>query len=137
MLIMGINPRVSSATTATMIVLTSSSVAVIFVFNGLVPWSYAVFYFLICMAGAILGKSKIDGYIKRTGRASLLILILATIIAFATIGVLVIMFTRLADKGWCLDGFNKFCSVSTSDNSCPVDRLLESLIHGSAKTYFN
>lgn len=36
MLVMGIHPRVSSATTATMIVLTSSSVAVLFVTAGLV-----------------------------------------------------------------------------------------------------
>lgn len=126
MLVMGIHPRVSSATTATMIVLTSSSVAVIFVTSGLVPWSYAVFYFAVCLCGAVVGKSKIDGYIKRTGRASLLIFILATIIAFATIGCFVIMFTRLADKGWCLDGFNKFCNVGSDDIACPVDRMLES-----------
>ena len=126
MLVMGINPRVSSATTATMIVLTSSSVAVIFVISGLVPWSYAVFYFFVCLAGAYVGKSKIDGYIKRTGRASLLIFILASIILFATLGCFVILFTRLADQGWCLDGFNKFCSVSSDELECTVDRMLES-----------
>ena len=43
MLILGIHPSVSSATTATLIVLTSSSVSVIFVISRLVPWSYAVF----------------------------------------------------------------------------------------------
>mmetsp|Transcript_18538 Transcript_18538/g.27493 ORF Transcript_18538/g.27493 Transcript_18538/m.27493 type:complete len:575 (-) Transcript_18538:113-1837(-) len=123
MLVMGIHPRVSSATTATMIVLTSSSVAVIFVTSGLVPWSYAVFYFFICLIGAIIGKSQIDGYVKRTGRASILIFILATIIAFATIGCFVIMFIRLADKEWCFDGFNKFCNVETG-NLCGITRLL-------------
>ena len=127
MLIMGIHPRVSTATTATMIVLTSSSVAIIFITSGLVHWSYALFYFLICFIGALVGKTLIDGYIKRTGRASLLIFILATIIAFATVGCFVILFTRLADKNWCLDGFNKFCSTSTGDNDCPIDRMLLSL----------
>lgn len=115
MLVMGIHPRVSSATTATMIVLTSSSVAVMFVTSGLVPWSYALFYFLICLSGAIVGKSKIDGYVKRTGRASLLICILASIIAFATIGCIVIMFLRLADADWKPAGLNKFCSVESDD----------------------
>lgn len=102
MLIMGIDPRVSTATTATMIVLTSSSVAVMFVTSGLVPWSYAVFFFGVCLLGAYVGKSKIDGYVKKTGKASLLILILATIIAIATVGCLVIMLTRLAGKDWCV-----------------------------------
>lgn len=124
MLVMHIDPRVSSATTATMIVLTSSSVAVMFVISGLVPWSYAIFYFFVCLAGALFGKSRIDKYIQRTGRASMLIFILATIIGLATIGCFVIMFTRLASQNWCLDGFNKFCTVK-SEEACPVNRLLE------------
>jgi hypothetical protein len=124
MLIMGIDPRVSTATTATMIVLTSSSVAVMFVISGLVPWSYAVFFFGVCLCGAYIGKTKIDGYVKRTGKASLLVLFLALIIAVATIGCLVVMLTRLADKGWCFDGFNEFCSVTDDDDSCVEDRML-------------
>jgi hypothetical protein len=63
----------------------------------------------VCLVGAYLGKSKIDGYVKKTGRASLLILILGTIIALATVGCVVILLTRLADNEWCLDGFIKFC----------------------------
>ena len=47
MLVMGIHPRVSSATTATMIVLTSSTVAVLYVTAGLVPWEYALTFFCI------------------------------------------------------------------------------------------
>lgn len=122
MLIMEIHPRVASATTATMIVMTSSSVAVIFVTSGLVPWSYAVFFFFVCLCGAICGKRKIDGHVKRTGRASLLILVLALIIFLATIGCFVVMLTRLADNNWCLDGFNQFCSVSAEDNKgCPAN----------------
>jgi hypothetical protein len=130
MLVMGIHPRVSSATTSTMIVLTSSSVAVIFVTSGLVPWSYALFYFFVCLVGALFGKSQIDAYVKRTGRASVLVFILATIIAVATVGCLVIMLTRLADNDWCLDGFNKFCNVD-SDEECPADRVLSYLSNAS------
>ena len=132
MLIMGIDPRVSTATTATMIVLTSSSVAVMFVTSGLVPWSYAVFFFGVCLCGAYIGKSRIDGYVNKTGKASALILILAAIIAIATIGCLVIMLTRLASKDWCFDGFNEFCSVSSDEDSCIVDRMLS---HNSPDTF--
>jgi uncharacterized membrane protein YfcA len=129
MLVMGIHPRVSSATTATMIVLTSSSVAVMYVTSGLVPWSYALFAFFVCFCGAYVGKTTIDGYVKRTGRASLLVFLLASIIAFATVGCFVILLTRLADNDWCFESFNKFCDISdsTDEAGCTVDRFLENI----------
>jgi hypothetical protein len=107
-----------------MIVLTSSSVAVIFVTSGLVPISYALYFFTVCLAGALVGKSLIDGYVKKTGRASLLVLILATIIGLATTGCLVILITRLADADWCFEGLHKFCDVEEDDDACLVDRML-------------
>jgi uncharacterized membrane protein YfcA len=127
MLVMGIHPRVSSATTATMIVLTSSSVAILFVTAGLVPWQYAVCFFCVCFCGAVIGKTYIDAYVKRTGKASLLIFLLATIICLATLGCVVIVFTRLAASNWCLSGFHKFCNLSDEDDDedrCAMDRLL-------------
>eukprot|EP00523_Entomoneis_sp_CCMP467_P007978 CAMPEP_0168727666 /NCGR_PEP_ID=MMETSP0724-20121128/5292_1 /TAXON_ID=265536 /ORGANISM="Amphiprora sp., Strain CCMP467" /LENGTH=623 /DNA_ID=CAMNT_0008774499 /DNA_START=52 /DNA_END=1923 /DNA_ORIENTATION=+ len=128
MLIMGIHPRVSSATTATMIVLTSSSVAVLFVTAGLVPWAYAVYFFAICFCGAYLGKKYIDGYIKKSGRASILVCILATIIALATVGCIVIALTNLARKEWCFDGFQPFCEVDDDDDKdCASRRMLSVL----------
>mmetsp|Transcript_95634 Transcript_95634/g.143269 ORF Transcript_95634/g.143269 Transcript_95634/m.143269 type:complete len:594 (+) Transcript_95634:205-1986(+) len=127
MLIMNVHPRVSSATTATMIVLTSSSVAVLFVTAGLVPWEYAVTFFSICFCGAYIGKTYIDGYVKRTGKASVLIFLLATIIALATLGCVVIVLTRLAGADWCFEGFHKFCNLHAEDEDedrCEVNRLL-------------
>lgn len=112
MLIMGIHPRVSSATTATMIVLTSSSVAILFVTSGLVPWEYAITFFFTCFIGALIGKTKIDAYVKKTGKASLLIFMLATIIALATTGCIYIVIMRLHNANWCFAGFNEFCSKS-------------------------
>lgn len=126
-LVMGVDPRVSSATNAMMVVPTSSIVAVVSVVSGLVPWSYAVFYFFVCFFGALLLKSLIDACVKRTSKASLLVLILATIIAVSTVGVFYVFFTGLADKGWCLEGFNQFCKVM-DEEMCPVEkgRLLAS-----------
>lgn len=127
MLIMGIHPRVSTATTATMVVLTSSSVAVLFVTAGLVPWQYAVTFFSVCFVGAYLGKKYIDAHVKKTGKSSILILMLATIIAFATIGCIVNLLTGLASKDWCLEGFKKFCVVKAEDSDedmCMVNKFL-------------
>lgn len=123
MLVMGIDPRVSTATNSTMIVVTSSSIAVMFVTSGLVPWSYALFYFCVTFSGAWIGKSRIDRYVKKTGRASILIFILASIIAFATVGCLIILITRLVDAEWCFEDFKPFCDVNAEED-CPVSRLL-------------
>jgi len=139
MLVMGIHPSVSSATTATMIVLTSSSVAVMYVTSGLVPWTYAVFYFSVCSCGAFLGKSKIDGYVKKTGRASILIFTLATIIALATIGSLYIMLSRLAAKNWCFDGFSAFCTVveESDDGLCVAQQITQAVSSLAPTTFQN
>jgi len=124
MLIMGVHPRVSSATTATMIVLTSSSVAIIFVTSGLVPWEYAVFYFCVCISGAYVGKKYIDAYVKKTGMASILIGILATIIGLATVGCFIIVLLNLNKNSWCFDGFKAFCDKK-DDTECLANRFLE------------
>mmetsp|Transcript_29970 Transcript_29970/g.71972 ORF Transcript_29970/g.71972 Transcript_29970/m.71972 type:complete len:572 (+) Transcript_29970:150-1865(+) len=127
MLVMGIHPRVSSATTATMIVLTSSSVAVLFVTAGLVPWTYAVTFFSTCFCGALVGKKYIDGIVKKTGKASILIFMLATIIAFATVGCIVTVLMRLSSSNWCLEGFKKFCNLKDEDSDedmCMINQVL-------------
>jgi uncharacterized membrane protein YfcA len=128
MLFMGFEPRVSSATNASMIMPTSSIISIVFIVSGYVPWSYAVFFFFVCFLGALFGKSQIDAYVKRTGRPSILIVILATIIALSTVGVFYSFFTRLAAKGWCLDGFNNFCSVTDKEACVDNGRLLISNI---------
>lgn len=135
MLVMGIYPRVSTATTATMIVLTSSGVAISYVTSGLVPWEYAITFFCVCFTGALVGKTKIDGYVKKTGKASILIFLLATIIALATFGALLIALLRLNAADWCFPGFKAFCSVDdgTKEIICvpsEEERMLGSDFYG-------
>ena len=125
MLVMGINPRVSTATTATMILLTSSSVAIMFVMSGLVPWEYAVYFFFVCLLGAYIGKTRIDAWVKKTGYNAILVGTLAAIIGLATIGCIIILFMGLANVDWCLDGFKPFCSVKVDEDKCPAARFLE------------
>ena len=125
MLVMGIHPSVSTATTASMILLTSSSVAVMFVMSGLVPWQYALYFFSVCLVGAYIGKSRIDSYVRKTGMTSVLVGTLATIIALATVGCMVILFTNLAKVGWCVDGFKPFCVVKSEEDECPSRLLMD------------
>ena len=109
MIMLGIDARVSTAVTASMVVLTSSSVAVMYVITGYIPVEYFFLYFSVCLVGAYIGKQKIDAYVKKTNSASTLVFILASIIAFATVGCLVTLFIRLGEKNFCLDGFHDFC----------------------------
>lgn len=135
MLVMGIYPRVSTATTATMIVLTSSSVAILYITSGLVPWEYALTFFCTCFTGALIGKTYIDGYVKKTGKSSVLIFLLAMIIALATLGALVIALLRLSAAEWCFAGFKNFCSIDdgTKEIVCApseTERMLGSAFYG-------
>lgn len=131
MLVMGIHPRVSSATTNTMVVLTSSSVAVIFVTSGYVPWTYAALFFSICLIGSILGQSRIDEYIKKTGRSSLIVLVLAVIIALAAAGCVVILIWKLSESNWHFDGFKEFCKAKSKSGDCAASRMLIAMETGS------
>lgn len=112
------------------IVLTSSSVAIMFVTSGLVPWEYAVFFFCTCLSGAYIGKKYIDGYVKKTGMASILIGILAAIIGLATIGCFVIVIMNLSKADWCFDGFKPFCSEKGDDGEeeCGLERMLSPFV---------
>jgi len=125
MLHMGVHASVSTATTATMILLTSSSVAVMFVLSGIVPWQYAVYFFCITLTGALILKPRIDAYIRRTGRASILIGLLAVIILLATCGCAFVLFSNLARDDWCLAGFRQFCPAVHSESYCDRRLLLE------------
>jgi uncharacterized membrane protein YfcA len=124
LMIEGVHPRVSSATTATMIVLTSSTVSIMFVISGLVPWDYALFFFAICMSGAFVGKRYIDAYVNKTGMTSLLIGMLASIIACGMLGCFVILVMKLQNNNWCLDGFKPFCAVEDVDSSQDIPKCM-------------
>jgi len=104
MLQLGVNPRVSTASTATMIALTSSSVAAMAVIQGNVPWSYALTFFVTAFCGALIGKSKIDAFVKRRQLTAILIFLLAGIICFAATMMAVYGMIKYSEKGWEFTG---------------------------------
>jgi len=109
MIQMGVLPQVAAGTTATMIVLTSSSAAFLYVSTGQVPPVYAVTFFFTAFCGALVGKTQIDAYVKRKGLASILIFILAGIIAFASVMVTVAGLLKYSDQEWCFEGTQEVC----------------------------
>jgi len=109
MLQLGLLPQVSTATTATMIVLTSSSAALMYVTSGLVPPSYAGVYFGIAFIGAYIGKSQIDSLVKKHKLTAIIIFILASIIAFASAMMSVNGVLIYSKKNWVFEGANSVC----------------------------
>ena len=109
MLQMGLLPQVSTATIATMIVLTSSYVALLSVVAALVPVEYAVFFMSLCFLGTMCGKRIIDRAIKRYKADWVLIFILATIITVAVIMISLLGTLKYVGNGGCFEGAQALC----------------------------
>lgn len=74
-------PQVSSATTGTMVLLTSSSAAAVFLVGGLVPIDYALCLALVACAGGFVGKAGVGVLVRRYRASAMIILLLGALIA--------------------------------------------------------
>jgi len=113
-LILNLPPLISTAVTGTMSLLTGSIVSIGYVVSGQVPWSYALTYFIVSFFGGLFGKKTIDSFVKRRGLSSLLVLILAGILFFATAAAIALCLLRLNKLEWQPDG---------PVNPCPKEEL--------------
>lgn len=89
MLQLGMLPQVSSATTALMVLLTSSCAAFGFVSSGVAPLSYAVPLGALTLGGGFLGKQLFSKLVKQYRCASLITLLLGGLIAASVVAVAV------------------------------------------------
>jgi len=111
MLLMGLPSQVSTATTATMVVITSSAIAIGYVVAGIVPWTYFVLFFSVTFVGALVGKLKIDAVVKQKGLSSILIFVLGGIITFASLFAFILMFMDLGERSWVPNGPTNPCAA--------------------------
>ena len=58
---------------------------------------------------ALLGKSQIDKLVKKYQMTSILILILASIITFASISVSILGLVKYSSNGFCFEGLQSLC----------------------------
>lgn len=82
---LGVIPEVSMATSAFMILFTSSATMVQFIIIGSVPLYYALWFVSFGIASAVLGQLVIGFLVKKSGRSSFIIFIIAISIGLATI----------------------------------------------------
>eukprot|EP00475_Leptophrys_vorax_P025859 TRINITY_DN36193_c0_g4_i1.p1 TRINITY_DN36193_c0_g4~~TRINITY_DN36193_c0_g4_i1.p1 ORF type:complete len:354 (+),score=25.80 TRINITY_DN36193_c0_g4_i1:147-1064(+) len=77
---LNVPPQVSSATSSFIVVFSSSLSVLEFHLLGRIPFAPAMFFFLIAMIAAVSGLSLVRAYIVRSGRVSIIIFALATVI---------------------------------------------------------
>jgi len=106
---LGFNPQVSSALTATNVLMSSSSVSMLVLMSGAVPIDEALFYAFICFVGAYFGKNFLGKLIKRVGKTSVIIFILGGVIFLAIVAVLVQGIIDFTNSGIDLK-VSKICS---------------------------
>lgn len=80
MLEMGIHPLVSSATSSVMVLFSASTATFAFAVNGRLNYQYAAVYGGVCAVASIFGVAFISTSVRRSGKGSLVVFILATII---------------------------------------------------------
>ncbi|KAK9808711.1 hypothetical protein WJX72_002354 [[Myrmecia] bisecta] len=78
---LGIHPQVSAATSTLMVLFSGSSAALSFGFDHALNLQYALIFGLGCFATSFVGVIVVARIIKKSGKASLLVMLLAGIIA--------------------------------------------------------
>lgn len=74
------HPQAASATSGLMVLFSASSAVLAFAAAGRLPTQYALVFGAACLAAAFVGTAAVGRLVRRSGRASLLVLILAGVI---------------------------------------------------------
>lgn len=106
-----VHPQVSSATTATTLLVLSSSTGLVYWCRGMAPMDYSLCLSLVTMSGALAGKVVIGWWVNRTGRQSLIVwcMLLITVLSALLMGVLGLL--RIRSLGLKAFQFRNFCDV--------------------------
>jgi len=85
MLEMGVLPQVTSATSATMILFTASAATVSYLLFGTLNVQYGMFVFLLGFIFTLIGQKLLNAAVKKSGRGSLIVLLIGTIVALSAV----------------------------------------------------
>merc|ERR1719356_1002458 len=78
-------PPVSSATTATTLLVCSSSISLLYALRGFAPLDYSIYLSTMTAAGAFTGKTLVGHWVKRTGKESMIVWMLIGITMASTL----------------------------------------------------
>uniref|UniRef100_A0A7S4ETG3 Uncharacterized protein n=1 Tax=Chrysotila carterae TaxID=13221 RepID=A0A7S4ETG3_CHRCT len=83
MLEMGMQPAVSSATSAYMILFTSATAATQYFIFGALRLRYGAVMFVVGFCGTVVGQMGVSYLLKRWGRQSIIVIVIAVVIGFS------------------------------------------------------
>lgn len=106
---LGFLPQVSSALTATNVLMSSSTVSMLVLMSGVVPIDEALFFACVCFCGAYFGKNFLGKLIKKLGKTSVIIFILGGVIFLAIAAVVAQGILEFTTSGVDLQ-FTNICS---------------------------
>jgi uncharacterized membrane protein YfcA len=118
---MKVPPPVSTATTATTLVVLSTSTLLIYICRGMAPPSYAICLSMFTLMGAFVGKIVANWWIQKTGKQSALVWTLAgvTVCSMVLMGLEGIL-TLKDDPGGSF-AFRDFCKSPLHENLPKTD----------------
>ncbi|KAL7427389.1 hypothetical protein ACHAXH_002102 [Discostella pseudostelligera] len=85
MLALGVHPQVSSATSACMILFTSSTSALCFLIFGYLKSDYAIFCLVIGFISTLIGQTVMSALLGKTGRSSYITFCIGGVIAISAV----------------------------------------------------
>jgi len=85
MLEMGVLPEVTSATSATMILFTSSAATASYLLFNSLNYHYGFAVFCLGFVNTLVGQKVLNVMVKRYGRSSLIVLLIATIVGLSAV----------------------------------------------------
>lgn len=85
LLSMGVSPIVSSATALYLVMFNTFVSSIQFIIIGTLNWQFAGFLSIFIIIGTVIGLSVINGYVKRTGKQSVIVILLGCVICVGII----------------------------------------------------
>jgi len=85
MLALGVHPQVSSATSACMILFTSSTSALCFLIFGYLKSDYAIFCLVLGFVSTLIGQTAMSALLGKTGRSSYIAFCIGGVIAISAV----------------------------------------------------
>lgn len=110
---LGLHPVVAAATSTLMVLFSASTAALAFGFEGVLNVTYALIFGIGCFIASLLGVWIVGRIVRRSGRPSYVVIILAVVIALGAIltGVFGGRKAILALKSGQHLGFHSFCAI--------------------------
>ena len=104
---MGVLPQVATATSAFMILFTSSATSIQFIIMGTLPLKLALWYAMVGFLSGILGLKFVGYLIRKYKKTSLIIFILAGVIGLSALVMGLVGIYNVSQHE--MDGFHSIC----------------------------